>query len=76
MNRDTFTGTYASEFVREKARGNWDMRSAVIRANKAAAITIQSFGAQCDIPWADEIDGFDAPLKAPAGPGAAIFHKQ
>ncbi|KAJ4022744.1 putative ribokinase [Fusarium irregulare] len=40
--KDTFTGAYASEYVRQKTVGKWDIRSAVIRANKAAAITVQS----------------------------------
>jgi len=61
--RDTFTGTYASDYLRQKAELKWDIRSAVIRANKAAAITIQRLGAQQGIPWADEIDAFKAPLK-------------
>ncbi|CAF3523416.1 unnamed protein product [Fusarium graminearum] len=39
--------------------------STVIRANKAAAITIQSLGAQNGIPWSDEIERFDAPRKGP-----------
>jgi len=63
--RDTFTGAYASDYLRQKAKGTWDIESAVIRANKAAAITIQTVGAQDGIPWADEIDNFDAPQKAP-----------
>lgn len=63
--RDTFTGAYASDYLRQKAKGTWDIRSAVVRANKAAAITIQSVGAQDGIPWADEIDNLDAPDKVP-----------
>lgn len=62
--RDTFIGAYASDYIRQRAKGSWDIRSAVIRANKAAAIAIQSFGAQDGIPWADEIDNFDALEKA------------
>ncbi|KAM0228314.1 hypothetical protein ACHAPO_010858 [Fusarium lateritium] len=60
---DTFTGAYASHYLRQKAKGTWDMRSSVFRANKAAAITIQSVGAQDGIPWSDEIDCFDVPEK-------------
>lgn len=63
--RDTFTGAYASEYLRQKSMGTWDIRSAVVRANKAAAITIQSVGAQDGIPWVDEIDTFDSPHKVP-----------
>ncbi|KAI1330269.1 Ribokinase-like protein [Xylariaceae sp. FL0255] len=59
---DTFTGAYASSYVRQKATGRWDIREAVIRANKAAAIAIGSMSAQAGIPWEDEIDGFQAPL--------------
>ncbi|KAF7542009.1 hypothetical protein G7054_g135 [Neopestalotiopsis clavispora] len=61
---DTFTGAYASEYLRQKEEGRWDIRSAVMRANRAAAITIQRFGAQNGIPWADKIDDFEAPFKA------------
>lgn len=39
------------------------MKSTVVRANKAVAITIQSLGAQRGIPWSDEIDRFDTPEK-------------
>ena len=63
--RDTFTGAYASDYLCQKAKGAWDIRSAIVRANKAAAITIQSVGAQDGIPWADEIDNFDALHKVP-----------
>lgn len=42
---DTFTGTYASDYLRQKALGKWDIRSAVVRSNKAAAIAIQKVGA-------------------------------
>ncbi|QPC77987.1 hypothetical protein HYE68_008739 [Fusarium pseudograminearum] len=61
---DTFTGAYASDYLRQKQKGTWDLRSTVVRANKASAITIQSLGAQNGIPWSDEIDRFDAPEKA------------
>ncbi|KAH6636429.1 ribokinase [Chaetomium tenue] len=60
---DTFTGAYSSDYLRQKAKGAWDIRSAVIRANKAAAMTIRSVGAQNGIPWSDEIGRFDAPYK-------------
>ncbi|XXG97841.1 hypothetical protein Hte_004155 [Hypoxylon texense] len=53
---DTFTGAYASDYLRQKAQGKWDIMAAVIRSNKAAAKTIQRVGAQTGIPWADEID--------------------
>lgn len=59
---DTFTGAYASEYLRQKTAGNWDIKSAIIHANKAAAITIGKLGAQEGIPWADEIDQFEAEL--------------
>ncbi|EFY91841.1 ribokinase [Metarhizium acridum CQMa 102] len=57
---DTFTGPYASDYLRQKAKGTWDIKSAVIRANKAAAITIESVGTQDGIPWSDEMNSFDA----------------
>ncbi|KAL3952898.1 hypothetical protein ACCO45_012841 [Purpureocillium lilacinum] len=62
---DTFTGAYASDYLRQKAKGTWDIRSAICRANKAAALTIQTVGAQDGIPWADEIDDFNAPHRLP-----------
>ncbi|KAI9708025.1 MAG: hypothetical protein M1820_004229 [Bogoriella megaspora] len=62
---DTFTGAYASEYLRQKEAKEWDIERAVIRANKAAAITITKMGAQHGIPWADEVDSFDAPFKDP-----------
>ncbi|KAK1675381.1 ribokinase [Colletotrichum godetiae] len=55
-----FAGAYASEYLRQD---DWDIKSAVIRGNKAAAIAIQSSGAQEGIPWGDEIDKFEAPLQ-------------
>jgi ribokinase len=61
-NSDTFTGAYSSEYLRQKDAGQWDIRQAVIRANKAAALTIMQLGAQRGIPWSDEIDNFDAPF--------------
>jgi hypothetical protein len=60
---DTFTGAYASEYLRQKTDRKWDIRSAIVRANKAVAITTQSLGARQGIPWADEIDASEAPLK-------------
>ncbi|KAI0977233.1 Ribokinase-like protein [Xylaria arbuscula] len=60
---DAFTGAYGASYLRQKARGQWDIRSAVVRSNKAAAMTIQAMGAQEGIPWGDEIDNFDAPIK-------------
>ena len=62
---DTFTGAYASDYLRQKTAGAWDIRSAVVRANKAAAITIMKMGAQAGIPWANEVDQFDAPFLDP-----------
>ena len=63
--RDTFTGAYASEYLRQKEAGQWDIKRTVDRANKAAALTITKMGAQQGIPWADEIDRFDAPFNDP-----------
>ncbi|KAL9098947.1 MAG: hypothetical protein Q9163_005483 [Psora crenata] len=69
---DTFTGAYASEYLRQKEAGKWDIKSAVDRANKAAALTITRLGAQEGIPWADEIDRFDAPFNDPDIPTLTI----
>ncbi|KAI1129671.1 Ribokinase-like protein [Nemania abortiva] len=57
---DVFTGTYAAAYLRQKVKGQWDIKSVVVRSNKAAAITIQAMGAQAGIPWGDELDNFDA----------------
>ncbi|KAF4781106.1 putative ribokinase protein [Colletotrichum scovillei] len=58
---NTFTGAYAADYVRQisSPSGEWDIESAVVRANQAAAISIGSAGAQGHIPWANEIDLFD-----------------
>lgn len=74
MLRDTFTGAYASDYLRQKASGTWGIRSAVCRANKAAAITIQSVGAQNGIPWADEIENFNAPTNPGRGAAHSLNH--
>lgn len=63
--RDTFTGAYASEYVQQKSVGNWDIRSAVIMAKKAAAIMTHRVVAQNGIPWVYEIDNSDACEKIP-----------
>ncbi|KAF2015739.1 ribokinase [Aaosphaeria arxii CBS 175.79] len=57
---DTFTGTYASDYLQQKAGGSWDIKSAILRANKAAALAVSKFGAQEGIPWLDEIEAFEA----------------
>ncbi|EXJ89006.1 hypothetical protein A1O3_02070 [Capronia epimyces CBS 606.96] len=62
---DTFTGAYSSDYLRQKEAGQWDIKQAVVRANKAAAITITKLGAQLGIPWSDEIDRFHAPYNEP-----------
>jgi hypothetical protein len=54
--RDTFVGTYAVEYIKQKQLGKWDIRHAVARACKASARMIERIGAQEAIPWADEID--------------------
>lgn len=59
---DTFTGAYASDYLRQKTAGNWDIKSAIIQANKAATLTIGKVEAQEGIPWADEIEKFEAEL--------------
>jgi hypothetical protein len=51
-------GVYATDYLRQKARNEWDIEHAIIRANRASAQTIMQYGAQATIPWADEIDGF------------------
>lgn len=45
---DTFTGAYAADYVRQISSPSvdWDIQSAVVRANKAAAISIGRMGAQ------------------------------
>ncbi|KAL4747500.1 Ribokinase-like protein [Aspergillus terricola var. indicus] len=53
---DTFVGMYAVEYIRQKQQGQWDIAKAVRRACKASARTIERFGAQESIPWANEVD--------------------
>jgi hypothetical protein len=48
--RDTFTGNYALEYVRQKHYGDWDIRKAVECGSKAGAKTIEQLGAQESIP--------------------------
>ncbi|KAI8407610.1 hypothetical protein FOFC_13050 [Fusarium oxysporum] len=52
-----------ANYKRKEGDGGWDIRNAVVRANKAAAIKGQSLGAQEIIPWSEDIGSFDAPLK-------------
>ena len=63
--RDTFTGAYSSDCLQQKEAEKWDIEQAVVRANKAAALTITRMGAQKGIPWADETDRFNPPLNDP-----------
>ena len=60
--RDTFTGAYASEYLRQKTEGRWDIESAVLRANQASAFIVGHPGCQEGIPWADEIDKLEGSL--------------
>lgn len=55
-------GVYAAEYLRQKARGEWNIRDAVARANRAAAHTVCQMGAQEAIPWANIIDSEPEPL--------------
>ncbi|PMD60002.1 ribokinase [Hyaloscypha bicolor E] len=50
---DTFVGAYALEVV----KGEFNAKSAVEMANRAAALTIGKKGAQSSIPWADGLGG-------------------
>ena len=52
-------GVYATDYLRQKARNEWDIEQAIIRANRASAQTIRQYGAQATIPWANEIDEFE-----------------
>ena len=53
---DTFTGAYATDYLRQKQAGEWNIKAAVARACRAAELTITRIGAQEGIPWMDEID--------------------
>ncbi|KAK9423246.1 putative Ribokinase [Seiridium unicorne] len=53
---DTFVGNYSIEYITQKHEGTWDIVKAIDRACKASAKTIERFGAQEAIPWADETD--------------------
>jgi len=56
-HRDTFVGTYALEFVRQRRKNSsFDIKKAVQRGCRAAARTLLELGAQDAIPWADEIE--------------------
>lgn len=53
---DTFVGMYALEVVTAASKGEeFGIESAVRKANKAAAKTVERAGAQDSIPWRDEL---------------------
>ncbi|KAK4454364.1 Ribokinase-like protein [Podospora aff. communis PSN243] len=52
---DTFVGQYALEVVGTEKGARFDIESAVRKANRAAAKTVQRKGAQDSIPWRDEL---------------------
>ena len=53
---DTFVGYYAVEVVRYKSQGlAFDVHEAVMRANRAAAKTVEREGAIGSIPWMNEV---------------------
>ncbi|KXX81607.1 putative ribokinase [Madurella mycetomatis] len=52
---DTFVGRYALDAVAKKG-GKFDIETAVRKANKAAAKTVERAGAQDSIPWRDELE--------------------
>lgn len=54
---DSFLGAYVVEFVRQKRKGEWNIKKAIAFASKAAACTIEQLGSQTALPWADEIEG-------------------
>ncbi|KAF3270600.1 hypothetical protein TWF970_010803 [Orbilia oligospora] len=54
---DTFAGMYAVEYVKTKRLGIWDVATAVGKACKAAAVTVERLGAQDSIPWSNFYDG-------------------
>ncbi len=62
-SRDTFRGAYATDYIQQKEAGGWDIRSAAIRANKAAGIKILTMGAQAGIPCPDRLICLMRPLK-------------
>lgn len=56
---DTFVGYYAVEVVkgkRDNVAEDLVIRTAVLRANRAASRTVQKAGASSSIPWMDEVD--------------------
>ncbi|KAL2153028.1 hypothetical protein VTH82DRAFT_4183 [Thermothelomyces myriococcoides] len=54
---DTFVGRYALDAVMAKKNGEpFDIDTAVRKANRAAAKTVEKAGAQDSIPWRDEIE--------------------
>ena len=53
---DTFVGAYAVEMVRQKRKGEWNIRRAVKWACRAATRAVERTGAQEAIPWGDELE--------------------
>jgi hypothetical protein len=62
LYRDNFTGVYAVEYLKKKETGAWNIKNAILRANKACALNIMMVGCQDGIPWSDEIDAFEAEI--------------
>ncbi|KAF2967868.1 hypothetical protein GQX73_g5711 [Xylaria multiplex] len=52
---DTFVGQYSLDVVGARSRGGFDIEAAVLKANRAAAKTVEKLGAQDSIPWRDEL---------------------
>lgn len=51
-----FIGTYVVELLKHRHTGDWNMASAVARANAACAVVVSEVGYQTSLPWSDELD--------------------
>lgn len=49
-------GAYATQYIAQKQKGQWDIRSAMQYGCKASARVIEYLGCLDPIVWADEVD--------------------
>lgn len=51
---------YAAELIKQKLLGTWDIKATVEKANRASAISSAKVGYHDAVPWADQLEEFDA----------------
>ena len=51
-----FVGAYAVEYTKQRAKGQWNIKTAVERGCRAAVVELDHPGCIYPVPWADEVD--------------------